>query len=324
MNKIDYGKIGSSKNFTSNTLTRYIMIDKSILPEERHNELLDPINEQLDKLIQDVNACSIGRVLPYIKVQRVVEENDKLRIVINNLDNNTMYIDRKDLSLLINFRLPSPQKVITVCDQLIKGDAKMIIDSKNQVAAAVDIFLDIAMFHSYSFLDKMSNQEKQLFNMYKYDHFIDNGYESYYLIDTDNPPKFLSFAFAARSGNRRFNVEQYCSIWERFINENYNGKTHEISAPEEQMKQHMQKDMIDKRYFTSEFWSEFPAGDYLFLRINREPNTNERKDELAKYFNVPKFHIGPTKVVPISEYNRRFLKGMLNEHYVSALKIVVN
>lgn len=45
MNKIDYGKIGSSKNFTSNTLIRYIMIDKSILPEERHNELLDPINE---------------------------------------------------------------------------------------------------------------------------------------------------------------------------------------------------------------------------------------------------------------------------------------
>lgn len=324
MSNTDYGKLGNFKNFTSNTLVRYIKIDKATMCEEEQMIFIDKINTKLAKTIQDINAYIEGRTLPFIKVQRVVDEDDRLRIVINDLNDDTMYVDRRDLSLLINFRTPSPQRLITVCDELINGDAKMIIDSRSQEVAAIDIFLDIAMFHSYSFLDIMTNEPKHEFNRTKYNFFIENNYESFYYIDTIAPPQFLSFAFAARKDINEFDITYYCDIWDNFVANNFRNQTHININPENQMKYHLQSGMLDKKYFTTEFWKTYPSGNYLFIRINREPNTNERKEELAKYFGVPKFHIGPTKVVPISEYYKPFFKTMLNEHYISALKIVID
>lgn len=324
MKKIDYGTVGNSKNFTDKTLTRHILIDKSIMSEEIQKCLIKKINMRLNRLIQDINAYSRGRILPYIKVQRVIEQNEELRIVINELDSQTIHMDKNNLSLLINFRLPSAQRIITVCDELIKGDAKMIIDLESLESAAIDIFIDIAMFHSYSFLDIMTNEEKQEFNKNKYNFFIENNYNSFYYIDVDSPPRFLSFAFAARKGINEFNIIEYCNIWESFINNDFENQVHVNIPPNQQMEYHLQVGMIDKRYFTSELWDDYSQGDYLFLRINREPNTNERKEELAQYFGIPKFHCGATKIVPISEYYKPFFKTMLNEHYISAFKIVVD
>ena len=50
-----------------------------------------------------------------------------------------------------------------VCDDIIPGNAKMVIDKEDQLSAAVDIFLDIAMFNSYSFLNEMPHEEKVMF-----------------------------------------------------------------------------------------------------------------------------------------------------------------
>lgn len=324
MKKLDYGTVGNSQNFTDKTLTRHILIDKSIMHEETQRILIENINKKLNSLIQDINAYSRGRILPYIKVQRVIEQNDELRIVINELDSQTIHMDRNNLSLLINFRLPTAQRIVTVCDDLIRGDAKMIIDLESLESAAVDIFIDIAMFHSYSFLDIMANEEKQDFNRIKYNFFIGNNYKSFYYIDIDSPPRFLSFAFAARKGISEFNIIEYCNIWESFINSNFENQVHINLPPNQQMKYHLQAGMLDKRYFTSKFWDGYLQNDYLFLRINREPNTNERKEKLAQYFGIPKFHCGATKIVPVSEYYKPFLKTMLNEHYVSVFKIVVD
>lgn len=327
--KTDYGKAARIREYSKFQIVRHIIVDDRKMTEEQKDQFVKNINIKLDYLIQDINAHVIGRTLPFVKVIRVFRSEETLRIIINNFD-NTKSLDEYDIlepekiSLLINFRDLEPQRIITVSDDLIPGDAKMLIDGRSQIAAAVDIFLDIAMFHSYSFLDELSIKDKKEFNKIKFEFFMNNKLDSFYVIDDKNLPDFLSFAFAARIDVNKFSVENYCDIWNEFIKQYFFSEKHLMISPEKQVALHSDKGMIDNRYFDACYWEKKSKGDYLLLRINRGPTTNKEKVEIANYFSVPKFHCGPIKVVPISEYNKPFVKKWIREYYISAFKIVVS
>lgn len=325
---------GVMRNFSNNVIERYILIDDEVMPETDKDIFVKEINEQLWYAIQETNAISNGRILPFVIVKRVIREQAKLRIVINELDSNStlsdyndppsLILDPKEMSHLINFKAATPQRRISVSDELVPGNAKMIIDRKDQIAAAVDIFLDIATFNSYSFLKNSSHSEKQSINADKYSFYNDNLLRSYYKVDKNNPPGYYSFAFTARNSKEDISYRDYVQLWSKFIsNSKYSGNVHSEIKPEEQLKWHRDKENLKKEYFTRDFWDSYEEGDYLLLRINRDVNTDKQKEEISTYFGINPFHIGETKIVPISEYFNPMVKRYMQELVISAFKIVV-
>ena len=220
---INYGERALLEQYSNNSIIRYVIVDNPKMSDEEKNTFITRINRRLNYMIQTINIEVTGRTLPFIKIRRVViENNDKLRIIINEMESSKTLkdyevLEPEKISHLINFRRNTSQRIIKVCDSFIPGDAKMLIDVESQCAAAVDIFLDIAMFHSYSFLDQMALESKKEFNEAKFKHFIDKNYNCFYDIEKDNLPAFLSFAFAARTDINDFDLYFYCQCWDDFI-----------------------------------------------------------------------------------------------------------
>ena len=324
-------RLATMKNFSQYSIDRYIMIDSELMDQGNQDLFVAEINERLWKAIQETNALVEGRTLPFVKVRRVIKDESALRIVMNEFDSQmrlndyeqTETIDINKLSHLINFQILEPHRRIMVGDDLINGDAKIYINENDKVGAAVDIFLDIAMFNSISFLEEMQLDEKKKFNRTKYEFYKKNDWNSYYYIDKKNPPSYFSFAYAAREDNRTIDYEKYIYYWKIFLDEYFPSQKIRNAAPEEQLLRHIDKGNIKDIYFEAEFWNKFNEGDYLFLRINNLPNNNEVKGIISNYFGVKKCHIGAVKVVPIKDYFRPFIRRQIQELNISAFKIVV-
>lgn len=329
--KIDYGEIALLINYSMYYIERYIIMDN---PKLKNNEDIDKfiktINKSLNKIIQEINMKIPNRIIPFVKVRKIVKDGNQLRIILSYIELSKNLedfeeledVDIDNISLLLHFKDIPPQRIIQAAKD-IDADAELIVDIKCQIAAAIDVFLDISMFHSYSFLDSMDLNEKRSFNRTKYEFFIEKNYTSFYDIAEDNPPNFLSLAFAARKSVTEIDLDEYIGYWDDLIEKHYGTYRNTLQSPAEQMKNHKHAGMIEAKYFTDEYWSDYSNGAYIFIRINREPNDGKRKKQLCQYFGIPIFHVGATKVVPISEYRNEFLKKQIDEHYVSAFKIVV-
>lgn len=327
----------TTKNFSTFAIERYILIDDITSTEQEKDQFVKTINEQLWFAIQETNMFAHDRVLPFVTVRRVIQDNTKLRIIINDLDSTKKINDYEDLqelkveelSHLINFRTLSPQRRVMVSDSFIPGNAKMIVDKNDQISAAIDIFLDVAMFNSISFLRDLDLNSKKQFSELKLNYF--NKMKSvfdgniYYYLEDDNPPSYFSFAFAARVDNKTIDYYKYVELWNVFLRERYPKQRNNNIFPVEQLKKYYRDiENIDNQYLNEKFWNNY-HGDYLFLRTNQRPNTKGRTYDIANYFgitSIKEFHIGLTKVVPISEYFNPFLRKQLDELYISAFKII--
>lgn len=315
-------------NFSKNILYRYILIEDS-RSETTKIDFNKEINDRLWYAIQEVNAITYGRTLPYVHVIRAVKDASKIRVIINDNENNSDFntiinnseININDLSHLINFKTLGAQRVIKVSDELVKGDAKLLVGIKDQKAAAVDIFLDIAMFNSYSFLRNLPLSEKREFNRKKYDYFKKIGEESYYLFSEDEPPSYYSFAFSARETTYDFNYAKYVDLWNDFISSEYKTHINENFPPHEQLKLHRDYDNLPDRYKVADFWDKYDH-DYLLLRINQRPNQTIVEEKILNYFGLTTYNIGETKLVDIKEYFNPFIRKMIDELIISAFKIV--
>lgn len=317
-------------NFSKNALYRYILIEDS-RTDATKDDFTKEINNRLWHAIQEVNALSHGRTLPYVHVVRAVKDASKLRVIINDNENysdfssiiNNSEINISDLSHLINFKTLGPQRIIKVSDELINGDAKLLVDIKDQKAAAVDIFLDIAMFNSYSFLRDLPLSEKRKFNRKKYNYFNKINEQSYYVFSADEPPAYYSFAFSARETTYDFDYAKYVDLWNDFISSEYNTSLNQNSLPHEQIKLHRDYDNLKDKYKFNDYWNKFSNGDYLLLRINQRPNRINTEKRILDYFGLTTFNIGETIVVDIKEYFDPFIKRMIDELIISAFKIVI-
>ena len=317
------------RNFTNYIIERYIIIDDDRNDEEK-DQFVKTINERLWCCIQEVNARAQGIILPYVVIRRVYKDgNNQIRIVINNIGSETPFdkltdniIDICKLSHLINFKTTSPQRKIMVSDDVIPGNAKMIIDKEDQLSAAVDIFLDVAMFNSYSFFRNLTHKEKIAFSSVKYEYYKRIGEDSYYLFSDSNPPSYYSFAFSARVDGKNLDYIKYIDLWKSFINDRYSSCENEVLPIVEQLSYHRDIGNLDKKYFVPEYWNDY-KGDYLLLRINREPNKNDEKNKIISYLGLTEFNIGDTKPVPLNEYFNPYIRKLINELIISAYKIVL-
>lgn len=327
------------RKYSTYTIERYIIIEDNRLNEQEKDLFVKKINKALSLAIQETNAYVKGRTLPYVVVRRVVKDNSKIRVIISddNVDDHkpiseqakTEDLDIENVSHIISFKRLEPRNIIRVGDELRPGTAEVWTNLTNQIAAAVDIFLDIAMFNSISyFRDKLTIAEKQDFNLIKLKFFRENDFNSYFIIDEAAPPSYISFSFAFRKSPKKIDYYGYVNCWEdflesKYITEKYPNLTIENSNPEEQMKFHKSPIQIPDKYYTREYWEEYPKGEYLFLRIHSLPNTHERENIIRHYFGVPQCSVGPTKVVPIGEYFKPHVRLDIDEGNISAFKIVI-
>ena len=129
------------RNFSNYILERYMLIDDTSSTEEDKDKFVKEINERLWFAIQETNAIVKGRILPFVVVRRVVKDNTKLRIIVNDFDADkdiTDYEEIKEVEIsnlthLINFKTLPPQRRVMVSDDIIPGNAKMIVDKKDQI-----------------------------------------------------------------------------------------------------------------------------------------------------------------------------------------------
>lgn len=323
---------GFTKNSSQYIIERYILIDKDLKNEDEQNKFIRQLNEKLWYAIQEVNMRVEGRLLPFVLVRRVRMEGNELRVVINDIESKyglrnyeeTEKLDIKNASHIINVKPINAHRQVMVGDNLVPGNAKMMVDENEMIEAALDIFLDISMFNSFSFLKELPIKDKQNFSNLKFNYYKKNRLTSYYDIDLENPPAYFSFAFYARKDISSIDFDKYIWIWNEFISSYYPDSTNVIPLPEEHIKKfYRESNKLQKRYFEREFWKSYPKGEYLILMINREPNTNEEKKMLGDYFGISPFHVHATKVVPLNSYFNPYINKNLRELYITAFKIIV-
>lgn len=323
------------KNFSKNEIERFMLIDDEYITYDDKKSFVKEINERLWVAIQEVNSLCKGRILPFVKVNLVERENEGqfVRVIVSDINSNKSFEDMvgnrvniDELSHLIVFKTLAPERIVMVSDEFVKGNAKMLIDKKDQIAAAVDIFLDIAMFNSFSFLRNLPNESKKSFSKQKYDFFKTNSESCYYrYIDSDGvPPAYYSFAFSARTDDKNIDFGKYMYLWDSFIESNYKKEKNQVPPPNEQLKQHIDICNIPNKYFTESHWKRIKNGDYLFLKINIEVKTNAEKRQILYYLGFKRYSKKIVKLVPLNEYHNPLLKKWLKQLNISAFKIVVD
>lgn len=323
---------GFTRNFSKYTIDRYIIIDDDLMNDTEKDSFIKEVNESLWYAIQETNMLLEDRLLPFVVVRRVDYVDNRLRIIVNDYDSHRKLLnyeeaeklDLSTVSHIINFKPLSPQRRIVISDHLIPGNAKMLIDENEQVSAAVDIFLDIAMFNSISFLKDLSIKDKQEFNIAKFSFYEKRKLKSYYGIDRKCPPHYYSFAFYAREDSTHIDFYKYVWIWKEFISQYSKSQSIENILPEDILKNYyVDVGNLDKCYLDRTFWESQSKGAKLLLRINRGPNTVERKQIISDYFGIDSFYVGAFKLVPLNEYFVPFINTQMRELYISAFKIIV-
>ena len=321
------------RNFSKNLLDRCIIIDDENMNDNSRDKFVKAINERLWYSIQEVNSICTGRILPYVRACRAFKGDTSVRIIINDVDSTKTFesiIEREikidELSHLINFKTLGPQPLVMVRDELIQGNARMLIDKPDQIAAAEDIFLDIAMFNSFSFLRDLPFEEKKQFSKHKYAFFKSVNEDCYYrYIDSEGiPPAYYSFAFSAREDEDKINYEKYCSLWNKFITETYGDNTNIVPPPYMQLREHTDVGNIGKNFLGPNYWEKKDNGDYLFLRVNSRPTNTEEENKIINYFGLTTLNVGDEVVKPISEYFNPLVRRWIDELIISTYKIVVN
>lgn len=317
--------------------SRYIIIIDDKMSEDDKDLLIKQINDSLFYIIRDINATIGTRIIPYIQVRKGRESDKKVRMLIGHNDNDFYRNDDEEScydidkeSHVIILESFGSQRIVAVSDGMIKGSAKIYVDEKDRAAAAVDIFLDIAMFNSYSFLNAFNISRRQDFSKEKYKYYINHlsKKKSYYRVDdTRGILSYYSFAFNARSDRNKIDILEYIDIWDQFMSDSYKNEINIIPSPSEQLKGHKDYEMIPKKYKTNRFWIQKGKGSYLLLKVNKKVSKNNRSYRFKQlsyyYYNSKTIGCNRVAVVPLSEYFNPMLHRFIEEKVITVYKIIV-
>lgn len=326
------------RTFSKRVETRYISLSTKMEwnPDIKNYflKITKRINENLDIIIQSLIMKIPDRQIPFVKIVLGEEvSNNKLRLLVADCKDSIdeplpQFINIDDLSHLIKLRITPGQKQIILGQIKSLLNAEMLIDEEYIVCAATDIFLDIAMFNSYSFLRQLSDKEKKTFSSSKYKYFVENECKCYYHYKEFlvSEPLYFSLAFAARKSKTEIDLDEYIYIWDEFLSKKYPNQSDNTESIIQQLKYHKSFGQItknDPNYNRTINWFD-EEGSKLILRINMKPKEKKKRNEVATYFGIPKFHLGTIKIVDLKEYYNPKLSYYLECGYVSAFKVIVN
>lgn len=311
------------RNFTTKVKKRMILISNTSYCGNIDKQI-SYINQEVNKLVQELNLKIVDRQLPYISLRAKYDNrlDSKSRMFVHDYDtSNAIEKDfiseikkHNDISHVLEFLIAPGFKEVKISELLC--DAELVIDNDFLKCAAIDILLDIIMFNSYSFLKELNIKEKRKFSYKKFEFFKTKKLNCFYNCE-ENDSLYYSLAFSARIDKSNLDINRYMVLWQEFMDVYYPNCKHEEKTIEEQLKQHVDygelpNDLINR-------FDKLGSGAYLILRTNK--NRSEHISPwLLNYFNINEFKKGKILIVPIDEFEK--CKGLLFNLDVSAFKVV--
>lgn len=317
------------------SFTHYIEKRKVYLVDEveyGRNELdsiLSHLAIDVNYLIQDLNFI-VPRNIPYISLVGTREMDDHIRVLLRSCTEDArqaafLVLENTPLNIthLLDMRIIAAPPRLKV-NEFAKTTAKITVDSTLTHASLSDIFLDISMFNSYSFLADLSQKEKQDFNSLKVDFAKKRKLGSYLKVDYTENIGYFSFALSCRNDNQAFDIKQYIEIWDDFISTNYKGYKHVEPSIADQIKRR-----VDPNHIPNGFEHEFdsrPSGIYFILRLNSHDVSKGHKRFILSRFGVKTISVGPLIIVDAAEMTTKQTTDILNRccesRDLAAFKIV--
>lgn len=308
-------------NFTTNIEYRTV-----IVPRSKYNEfapILSYVINEVNRLINKLNISINTRLISYIICNLVT--NDALdftnsRIAFVSSDVNEPFptvIDRSRISHMLEFLISPAYEQITFSSTCC--DAKFVIDKNYISSAMTDIFLDLVMFNSYSFLKSMSVSEKINFSKRKFKYFKDNNLSCFYDYDDSDILLYYSLAFSARKNRKEIDMDKYIFLWNDFINKYYSADLNNEEPISLQLKKYIDYKQLPCDKILIKFDS-LPKGAYILIKVNKIPRSIKIIHELEAIFPGNTLSCEKWKIMPLSKYKsiEKYAKNL----YISVFKII--
>lgn len=314
------------ENFTNNVENRFIVVENSHYIQD-YQALIVSANNKANQIIQEINVKTLERQIPYISltVQTVNNLSQQARIIIHDSENTTHFEEKismqsqqigTEFSHLVDMLIAFGYKDIRISP--LGCDAEIVVTPSFLECAIVDILLDIAMFNSYSFLCKLSPNDKHLFTFKKYDYYKKKALGCFYsyIVPIDKA-LYYSFAFSARISENSFNIDQYMFLWQQFIQAEYSICRHHEKPISQQIKDHVDIGELPKTLHRR--FKDKPSGAYLILRTNKD-RTDTLHPFILSLFGLKKYEKGKIKIVSLNDFTK--YKSLMENLDVSAFKVV--
>lgn len=309
-------------NFTRNIKYRDFVVDRSTF--NQYCDKIPSIMADVNKTIQEVALNIEDRHIPFVIGSPITYDAPKIcdsRIVLLPAENKFALSftnkERRNISHLVEFQLSAIYNQITFSNS--SCDAKLVIDKEFLIPTATDLFLDLAMFNSYSFLQDMSVEEKREFSKQKFEYFKHRNLPCYYTYDNSDILLYYSLAFSARKTLKKIDIPMYIALWEDFLRTYYPGKLHMEPSLESQLKQHIDFGQLPCQKILDELDSR-PNGSYLLIRLNRRPRSTKMATELNTILGGSTLSSKSWKIISLSEYST--IKQYTQNLYISAFKLI--
>lgn len=309
-------------NFTRNIKYRSIVVDRTT-----YNQFFDKIIStmvEVNKTIQEVSLNVEDRHIPFVIGSPITYDAPQIcdsRIVLlpaeSKFEMSFSPKDRCNISHWVEFQLSAVYKQITFSNS--SCDAKLVIDEEFLIPAATDLFLDLAMFNSYSFLQDMSVDEKRVFSKQKFEYFKHKNLPCYYAYDNSDTLLYYSLAFSARNTSKKIDIPLYIALWEDFLQTYYPGKLHKESSLESQLKQHKSFGQLPCQKILDELNSS-PAGSYLLIRLNTHPRSSKLAAELNAILGGNTLTLKNWKIIPLNKYST--IQKYAETLHISVFKLI--
>lgn len=298
--------------------------------------------DELNEIIQRINRIVASRNIPYFRVDRSYNYNnvDKARVVIRSESSDEEKLLRienefkisLDNTFLVDVFIHNNGYIEIGCPlearDLSRGfSGFLLIDRDFLSCALIDIFLDIAMFNSYSYLKELSVKNKREFNIKKIE-FLESlygGFTNYtagfYKFNANaSDYQYLSMAFFTRENEHQINYGKLIGLWNDFVKQEFEGYTHK-EPPICQQLVHL----VDYEQYTLKTLSEcerLETGAWWLLRVIKSPIGTD--DLVQKHLQVAmgNVSIGTEKIIRFDDLESIY--DLVQEKYISAFKIIVN
>ena len=314
------------RNFTKNVEHRNVVIESGHALDGRYQEVVDAINIRANTIIQELNSIIYNRQVPYVTLTAITKSvTSESRAFLLESDTPldfakdfVAHVHHKEITLshLVDLLIAPGSRDIDESTYSKEILAEIIINQRFFECAMVDILLDIAMFNSYSFLKKMSLEDKQKFSFAKCNYFKSRDLSCFYKYKSDKE-LYYSFAFSARCSESKLDVSCYEQLWDDFIKITYPSLVHkELSIPE-QLKLHVDYGQLPKTL--NRKFSKYGKGAYLILRTNTHRTLNVQPF-IGAVFGIKDFEVGKIEIASIDKIYE--YKAMFENLDVSAFKIV--
>ncbi len=309
-------------------------VEDQLLDNSTLNEIVDGINEA----IQEINRSVRERNIPYVRLNQSKEtfNLDKTRVLLRSeRSDNRILEDIEDAieasaenTFLVEFYLNDNGYVeIGYADgtnlEPMNLSNFILVDRESLPCALADIFLDSAMFNSYSFLCKLQPEQKRELNRSKVD-FLKLKYHDFTKLDSpfyvfnSDDYKYLSMAFFARKSENSIDLEQLVEMWNEFTYFAFPNSIHVEPPVRDQLEALVDLEQYTQKTRTA--CANLETGTYWLLRIHRAPVNEQVKAWLEAVFG--KAEIGEEKIITFDAFAS--VLPLVKEQHITAFKLVVD